>query len=57
MLVSHFRSQEIIVSRNLKLSTVETGLLDIEQGISFEGCLLKSIVISMFFTMFSSRLL
>ena len=45
MLVSHFRSWEMVVPRSLKVSTVDKGLLDVVRGSSAEGCLMKSTVI------------
>lgn len=56
MLVSHFRSWEIVIPRNLKIFTVDTGRSDMVRWSSVEGCLLKSTIISTVLSMFSSRL-
>ena len=46
----------MVVPRNLKVSTVDTGLLDIVRESSAEGYFLKSIVISTVFSVFSYKL-
>ena len=50
-----FRSLEIVVPRNLKLSTVNTVLLRTVRGGSVGGLLLKSTVISTVLSGFKSR--
>lgn len=54
MLVSHFTSLEMVIPRNLKDSTGDTGVLDAVKGFSVDLCLLETIVISTILTVFSS---
>ncbi len=57
MWVSHFRSWEMVVPRNLNDSTAVTVLFMMVSGGSAGGFLLKSTIISTVLSVFSSRLL